>query len=211
MVLAPFYSAVLAMLLEIFGGLNMIDLYDENVYCMNFTNKEIEEYLVSSLRKDCDIIIKSIAGNKKTFYTGNDKIKCIFFDGDKELFFISFFDHQTSICISDGNYYPERKFSFNEEFMFIDDKAKVNIVSSDTYGNIVYEGPLRNKTHKEMLELFYEFITLLIGVKKISFEETVVSQEGIQYPKCQYIVKVTNDSGIKNNIRFENIVFSINE
>ncbi|SYX81805.1 conserved protein of unknown function [Paenibacillus alvei] len=42
-----------------------------------------------------------------------------------------------------------------EEFMFIDDEAKENIVSSHTYGNVVYEGNLRDKSHKEILELMY--------------------------------------------------------
>jgi len=95
--------------------------------------------------------------------------------------------------------------------MFIDDDIKENIRSSDTYHNVVFEGQLRDKTHKEILELFFKFITVLMGATKISIEEIVVSQETFQYPKCTYTVKLTNNSGIKNKIQFENILFSINE
>lgn len=78
-------------------------------------------------------------------------IKCIFFNGNLESFNISFYGHQTSIFITDETPMPNRKFTFNEVFMFIDDYAKENIVSSDTYGNVVYEGTLRDKNHKDYL------------------------------------------------------------
>lgn len=106
---------------------------------------------------------------------------------------------------------PNRKFTFNEEFMFIDDYAKENIVLSDTYGNVVYEGALRDKNHKEILGLFSEFVTILIGAKNITVEETIILQDGWQYPKCNYIVRLTNTIAIKNNIRYNNILFLINE
>ena len=187
----------------------MIDLYSRDMYCMDFTNKELEEYLVAPLRDHCDIIVESIHGTKEEFYKENDKISCIFFDGDSEQFFISFYQHQTSICITDSPF-RERKWTFNEEFMFIDDAAKTNTVSSDTYGNIVYEGSLRAKTHKEILELFCEFILLLVGATSIRVEETQVSQEGWQYPKCKYVVKIKNDLPTKIEKQIENIQFQIN-
>lgn len=189
----------------------MSELYSEDEYCMDFTNEEINEYLVNPLRKYCKITIKTTTGIKEDLYTGSDKIKCVFFDGDMENFFVSFYGTQTSIFISDESLFPERKYTFNEEIMFIDDKVKMNITSSHTYGNIVYEGGLRDKTHKEILEIVVDIILILNKTKKIIVKEDVVSEEGWKYPKCNYVVKIFSESEIKNNIKFENILFIINE
>lgn len=255
----------------------MNDLYAKDESCMDFSNEEIDEYLIRPLMKDPKIVIKviskamenndemigllnmQIAGIRKNpltresetiiksltnsieeLSTKNDEIVCVFFDGDMGCFSISFYKHRTSIFVSDQS--PEakeqlpdlvdflsnmnfmessvdtieahlstkRNWTFNEEFMFIDDQSKENTTSSDTYENVVYEGTLRDKTHKEMLELFREFVVLLIGAKEIIVEKIFVSQEGWQYPKYKYVVRITNDSGTKKEVRMENVLFLIN-
>ena len=110
----------------------MNNFYNKDDYCMNFTTEELEKYLLQPIREKTEVVIKLSTGDKKSFYSGNDKIKCIFFDGNSENFNISFYGHQTSIFITDETPMPNRKFTFNEEFMFIDDYGKENIVSSDT-------------------------------------------------------------------------------
>ncbi|UIO43441.1 hypothetical protein LOY85_04580 [Brevibacillus brevis] len=62
-------------------------------------------------------------------------------DGEKQDLFISFNGNQTSIFVRD------------EELMFIDESTKGSYTTSDTFGNAVYEGTLRNLTHAEMLTL----------------------------------------------------------
>lgn len=186
-------------------------MYNDEDYCMWFTNEEIEEYLLQPLRENTEIVIKLCSGIKKDFYSGLERIKCVFFDGNIENFSISLYGHQTSIFISDETPMPNRKFTFNDEFMFIDDAAKEHIVSSDTQGNVVYEGTLKDRTHKEILFLLCEFVKILNGAKNIKVEETEISQEGWQYPKCKYVVKITNEKGIFQRINIENILFVINE
>ena len=168
----------------------MKDLYDKNEYCMSFSNAEIEEYFLIPLKKKSKIHVTPMESQ------GN--FVSIAFDGDIGNFFISFYGHQTSI------------FTCSEEFMFIDDNEKENTVSSDTYGNVVYEGVLRDKTKREILELLFEFITILNRAKEITIEEIVISQDGFQYPKCRYNIELSGDNDIKGSIEFENILFAVN-
>jgi hypothetical protein len=102
-------------------------------------------------------------------------------------------------------------FVLEEEFMFIDDEAKEDIVSSHTYGNVVNEGSLRDKSHKEILELMYQISSILVNVKELEIEERKVSQTGIQYPKCEYNVKLISDVIEKGSISFSNILFTFKD
>ena len=176
------------------------DLYRKDEYCMNFTNHEIICFLVNRVKEYPNILVKlsSDDGTDMTLNMGK-QIKYVCFDGEKEEFYVSFFNHQTSIFI------------MNQEFMLIDDNAKENYTSSATYGNVVYEGTLRDKTHGEILTLIFDFFKVLLGTMKIVINETKISQDGWQYPKCDYIIKLTNGTNIKKVIRYANIEFVINE
>ncbi len=194
------------------GSLYMYTKYSDEEYCMNFTNEEIIKFFLNLLKRDLELNIRlsSSVGNEIN-ENSNEKIMFVSFDGVKENFYIRFYEHQTSIFISDEEFNSSGEFTFNLEFMFIDDDAKVDYVSSDTHGNIVYEGTLRDKTHKEILELFCTVIKLLNKAESVSVEETFISQEGMQYSKYSYIVKILNDSGIKQNVQLENIKFIVNQ
>lgn len=188
-------------------------MFKENGYCMKFSNKDIFDFLVKPLMDHPKIKIRILSGDEALLVdnVAKDKpIDYVCFDGNVENFHISFYGHQASIFITDESSLPECGSTFNEEFMFIDDNAKLNITSSDTYGNIVYEGNLRTMTQKEILELFREIILLLVGAMSISVKETVVLQEGCQYPKCDYVVKVKNESPLQIRKQVENIQFEIN-
>lgn len=189
----------------------MNNLY-KDVYCMSFTNQEIIEFLIKPLRKYSNIIIRiSSSEDIELFEDTEEKISFVSFDGERENFCISFYNYQTSIFISDEDAVLQHKSTFNEEFMFIDDDIKHQYTLSDTYKNVVYNGYLRGMTHKQILELFLEFIILLNGAKKILIEETVISQEGINYPECKYIIKIYNDSDVQKSVEYENILFLVNE
>jgi len=95
--------------------------------------------------------------------------------------------------------------------MFIDDEAKEDIVSSHTYGNVVYEGSLRDKSHKKILELMYQISSILVNVRELDIAERKVSQSGIQYPKCEYNVRLISDVIDIRSIRFSNILFTFQD
>ena len=190
----------------------------KNEYCMMFSNEEIIEYLIHPLEEYPQLDIR-ILGNDDIELPKNteERIEFIALDGKTVNFAITFWDHKTSIYISDEDKAAYKlnprvfNYTFNEEFMFIDENAKQYFCGCDTYRNVVYEGTLHSKTKKEILELFYEFILVLIGAKKILVEETIMSQEELQYPKCSYVVWLYNESGIKKRVQFENIQFIVNE
>lgn len=193
----------------------MKDLYDIERYCMDFSNEELKTYLLEPLRKVPGVLLKVCVESEERLPQSEKvaeprRIDGIYLDGETGNFIINFYKHQTSIYISDETPTPERKWTFNEEFMFIDDLSKEHIVSSDTHGNVVYEGTLRDKSHREVLDILRGFIELLVEVTAIKIEETVVSQTGFQYPKCKYVIRMTNGSGIKREERRENILFLIN-
>lgn len=185
---------------------------DETEFCMIFKNEEIREYLIKPLKEYPDINFRVMTPDSTEISENSEEeIGFVCFDGERENFYIRFDGDQTSIFISDEFSSKPNKYTFNEEFMFIDEINKKYYTSSDTTGNVVYEGRLRERPHKEILELFREFIVLLIGAKKILIEENIVSQEGFEYPKCEYTVNIFNDSGTKKRVKCDNIVFSVNE
>ncbi|EPY05631.1 hypothetical protein PAALTS15_18913 [Paenibacillus alvei TS-15] len=176
----------------------MDNVYSEGQLCMEFTNEEIMNYLVEPLKKHSNICVKALTLDEKEVQDTNEQIRYVSIDEDKDCYF-SFLGFQTSL------------FVLEEEFMFIDDEAKEDIVSSHTYGNVVYEGSLRDKSHKEILELMYQISSILVNVKELEIEERKVSQTGIQYPKCEYNVKLISDVIEKGSISFSNILFTFKD
>ena len=176
----------------------MNDYYNDGELCMKFTNEEIQKFLVDPLLLHQKISI--------IFYDNDDneilskfetKIRFISFDGGKLDFYMAFYGHQTSIFILD------------KEIMFIDDKEKVNYTGSHTYHNVVYEGVLRDKTHEEILKLMYKVVIILLGSQKINIEEKFISQEGLEYPKYDYIIELIKEESDIREIELENILFLI--
>lgn len=184
--------------------------YEKDKFCMSFTNEEIKEYLIKPLSKYSSLNLRLLTTDGielvDPFY---EKITFICFDGKRENFYIRFYDDSTSIFISDEERTSSPKYTFNEEFMFLDDDIRQNYTSSDTSGNVVYGGTLKNRTHEELLMLFCEIIVLLNGARSISIEEQFVSQNGFEYPKYNYNVKIYKESSLPQNIKYENISFTI--
>lgn len=188
----------------------MKDLYEKDSYCMNFSNEEIEKYLLSPLRRKMEVMIGTSSDEMYQYYTGKEKIEYVSLDGERENYRIHFYGFQTSLIISDETAGPNRTFTFNEEFMFIDDCLKENITSSYTYKNVVYEGTLRDKSHEEILTLIYNFATLLTGAKKIEVKEKENSQVKFSYPKYEYIINIVNDLPSQCKVQFDNVIFLVN-
>jgi hypothetical protein len=177
-----------------------IELY-ENEDCMNFSKEEIIRYLVEPCMIYPDIKIKLSTREEYEDYfnlSSQPKITAVSFDGEIEDFTVIFWGFQTALFILD------------QEFMFIDDRAKLRIVSSDTYNNVVYEGTLRDKTHEEILNIIFKLFTIVYGTKEITIDGVIISQEGFQYPKCTYnIILYKNNLDNDEIIMFENIKFLI--
>jgi len=177
----------------------MNDLYKNDEYCMDFSNEEIVKYFINKVTTHPNVCVKTFRSNEdEQSFDSSNNYKYFCFDGEKEDFCIGFWGHQTAIFI------------LNEEFMFIDDCSKEQRSSSDTYGNVVYEGTLRDKTHEEILAIIYELFTILLGTQEIVINEIIESQTGFQYPKCRYNVSINKSENTKKFIQFENIFFTIN-
>jgi len=187
-------------------------------YCMYFSNESIFEFLINPLKAYPQLDIHAFnEDDVEIDYDSQEKIKYINLDGKKENFCVSFRGHNTSIFISDEDRAAQKKsiwdinWTFNEEFMFLDDDVKTKTTYSDTAGNIVYEGTLKDKTHAEILKLIHDFAVVLMGATKIEQYISGFSKGGPEYPKHKYIIKITNSTKEKRKVIFDNITFLINE
>lgn len=88
---------------------------------MDFTNEEIEKYLLERVNKETALKAKCLSeeGNEIDITTGI-KIDAIVFD-EEENISITFLECQTSIFI------------YDEEFMFIDEKSRESYTFSDVW------------------------------------------------------------------------------
>ena len=189
-------------------GKNVLDVLTN----FNPDNHEIIQYL-----KRMEELTKGDFSAEIEMYSQPDSIhasKYLFLDGATKKFYINFSKYRISVYISNEHLHPDGGFSFNEEFMFIDDRQKSIYCISDTHGNIVYEGTLRDKTHEEILQLLMQVILVLLDATAIKVEETVVQPtqipNGNSYPLCTYVIYVTNDTGRQEVVEFKNIKFIVN-
>ena len=171
-----------------------------NGYCMNFTNEEIENYLLERVNKESALKAKYLSeeGKQIDIPTGI-KIDTIVFD-EEENISIMFLGCQTSV------------FVYNEEFMFIDEKFRESYTSSDVYGNVVYEGELRAKSHEQMLEMFADIILCLADAIKLHVIQSDVPGNIYKsyryYEPHIYVVNVENSHKHKKQKVFENITIN---
>jgi hypothetical protein len=178
----------------------MEDLYNSDIHCMDFSNEEILKYLVEPLKKYLQFYIRLLCKEDEEISENSEKkITHIILDGDTEDFSLAFYGYETNIFI------------ISEKFMFIDDIAKKDFPGCAIYANILYEGHLRDKSHKELLELFYRILVLLKDTKKIEFKEWSAWNIEESQGRVEYNVNVFNDSGVGKTIRLENILFVINK
>ena len=169
-------------------------------YYMEFSNKEIIEFLVKPLKEYPQLDIRLLAEDEMELdETSVEKIEFVVLDGEQTYFYLDFFPGQVNL------FSPVE----SRQFMFIDDDVKHLFTSSDTYGNIPYEGKLNNKTHKEILELLLEFVIILIGTTKIEVQGKEIARK-LWYPIGEFTVNLTNSSGEQREIIKENIKFIIN-
>lgn len=171
-------------------------------YCMDFTNDEIYDYLIRKFQNFTNVDIRILSDEKEIdISTTKLPIEFICFDGNQEDFFISFLGHQTSIFIQ------------NHEIMFIDDSVKNNYTTSDTYGNIVYEGELWNLSKKEILNILSEVAKCFIGSVEIQMSEgnDTYSENNKIHPYYRaktYEINIINNNSCKKTKIFENLTIT---
>lgn len=178
----------------------MKEIYQE--YCMRFTNEELEEYMIGYLvdhsweRES----IRFLSENGNEIDTdSSDTIGTIVFDKEENLF-INFYGIHTSI------------FAYDEEIMFIDEDSKGIYTSSDVYGNVVYEGKLREMTHEQMLKMFSHIILCFADATEVHVCRSNIADNKYKkngyYEPYMYTIDIDNKSKLKEVCMYENITIN---
>ncbi len=171
-----------------------------NEYCMKFSNKELKKYLYDKLCENNNIYIQCIsADGDEMDITSSEKIDTIVFD-ERENVSIMFLDYQTSI------------FAYDIEIMFIDEDSKGTYTASDVYDNVVYEGKLREMSHEEMLQMFFEIILCFVNAETVSMTQLDVPGDKYKmynyYKPYMYIIEVKNNHTMEKTNVYENITIN---
>lgn len=199
-----------------------MSLYKPNELCLSFEDIEIMEYLIEPLKLKYPELsrMEFDNGDKEPIGRLSDRIKTIIFFMDradilKRDFFGVFFNEGEKVAI----------LIYDREFIFIDDTMKKFVGHQETDGYVVYQGTLRNKTHKEILELVKNFIELFLDAEDFRIEEKVIStfdskimlykiadlpEWEAAHPYCCYDVYLKKQKTMPS-IRFENIAFYIKD
>ncbi|WP_128103486.1 hypothetical protein [Paenibacillus sp. DCT19] len=124
--------------------------------CMQFSNEELYKYFITKFENNSSIAIRTLSQDDREIeITSSTPIQFICFDGEKQDLFISFNGDQTSIFVHD------------EEIMFIDENKKGMYTTSDTFGNVVYEG-ICGVFHMSSCYLYFAmFFYVLLGQKRL--------------------------------------------
>lgn len=165
-------------------------------WSMEFINDEIKRYLTDKTKEWAEVcyLVDDIYVEENC----KDNFDYITFDGTKQNFYISFYGTQTAIFFN------------NNEIMFIDDDEKEHYTSSDVFDNVVYEGKLNDKSHKQILELILKFVNLLHGVTDIEIKQEVLIPDSLEsYGKSNYIININNPLVASGKYIFENIEINI--
>ena len=163
---------------------------DLSKYCLNFSNEELFSFLIKPLKKYTQLSVFAYSDDEeKLNENSQETIKYITFDGEMKNteFYMSFYGYKVYIYIG------------NVEFLFVDDNTD-NLCDQDMLGDVIYRGMLNDKTHKEILEMFVDFIVLFIDAKTIK----------ITGGYCGYIIRITKELEEKKETAFENIRIIVN-
>lgn len=168
-----------------------------NNYCMKFSNEELKRNLYDKFCKSKNLQIKCLSEDGDEIeIDSNIKIETIAFDA-KENVSIMFFGYQTSI------------FAHDVEVMFIDENFRDSYTSSDVYNNVVYEGNLREMSHEQMLNMFWEMVMCFIDATDVSMTRLDAPvgkyKEHNYYEPHMFIVNVRNNHITEKVSIYENI------
>lgn len=174
------------------------ELYSNDEMCMRFSSDEIYEYFVNSINEFIESEVRIIFDDDgKVDEEGNKLISDVVMDGYKEDYNIAFYGYRTSL------------YFFNEEFVFFDDSIRDRQRYAEAFNNVVYEGSLRDKTHKYTLSMFVEIYKILLDVDKVEIEFEPTGESHTHYEIYNYTILCKSKSGQKFEKRFSNILFIV--
>lgn len=175
-----------------------------NEYCMKFSNEELKKYMIEYLINNLwnkELIRCLSEDGDELEMNSSEEIGTIVFDGVEENLFINFYGIHTSI------------FVYDKEIMFIDENSKGVYTSSDVYNNVVYEGKLREMSHKQMLKMFSEIILCFFNAISVCVVQEKIPVEKIYkkynyYDPYMFVINVKNNEEEKKVKVFENIIIN---
>lgn len=104
-------------------------------------------------------------------------------------------------------------FAYDKEIMFIDENSKGTYTLSDVFGNVVYEGKMREMSHEQMLRMFVKIVSCFIGASNVQVTQLEISEtSGYQnynyYEPHQFVIDVENGHADRKSWTFENITIN---
>lgn len=163
-------------------------------YCMQFNNDELLDDFIKKFDSYQNLFIKCLTEDEEEIdFSSNKKIETILFD-ESEKIFITFYGYQTSIYISDI------------EIMFIDESTINTYTSSDVYNNILFEGKLREMSHKQILQMFCKLISCFFDSQDIVVKEILdESIEHKYFSAYKYFIQVINHNNLHKQYVINNL------
>lgn len=162
-------------------------------WCMDFSNSEIKEFLVDNYSLNCSFFID----DKEVDINDKRCIEWISIKGSSHRIDIYFLKSETSIFVDE------------EEFMFIDDNEKKHYCSSDIFDNVVYEGNLNALSHKQILTLIGDFISIFYNGQILDIRKKLMFKDK-NYDKYNYLIAIKEDDQNRKEYTFDNITFTFN-
>ncbi len=172
-----------------------------NEYCMKFSNEELKRIFDKMKHEEVFAEIICLAGDgSRIDFDSDSKIETIAFD-EEENIAIMFRGFQTSI------------FAYDKEIMFIDENSKGTYTLSDVFGNVVYEGKMREMSHEQMLRMFVKIVSCFIDASSVQVTQLEISEtSGYQkynyYEPHQFVIDVENGHADRKSWTFENITIN---
>ena len=163
-------------------------LYQDEEFCMEFSVKEVETELIDKLRDNFNVDIQ-------VDYEGpNNSIDYISIDPEKDNLAIRFYGFETALYV------------FDEKIMLVDDNQLKKYTFSYTYGNIIYNGELRSRTHTQILSLLLDLVKCFIKCTNVKVEVLEANAPCIEsYVNNDYVLSVTTTDTKLNSKIFTNI------
>ena len=166
-----------------------------------FVIDDIDKYLFKPFKKYCDKTGSATSQNIVLEFDAETNCICLDFGDDGEEYLGVQFDSEL-VTIFTGKTL--------ETILFIKDESRKLFTSSDTWGNIVYNGGLSHMSTQEVLTMLLEILVVFYGATDAAVKKIENNREYEYFPECEYIITITNPLCSKGNLAIENIRSVVN-
>lgn len=165
-----------------------MELYQKGEYCMMFSIEDIQTEYIEKLKQ-------FVNGQIQVDYDGPDgTIDYVTFECGANTFAVRFYGFETALYINE------------EKLMLVDDWQRTRYTVDHLYGNVVYGGSLRTRTHKEILGLLLMLTRCFIGCSGFEVTEIPVRPTDCElYGGSAYRLVISNANVELEYMEFENI------